>query len=163
MIKRIRFILSMLLIAICIQVVAQTPDIRQDEHLEDISSYTEATAKNTKFGLFGKMYSTSDMKKIMVVIVMFLIVLNCANNKKEFTLEDINLDMRVSSLPIVDGENVIIEITKSGICGSDIHYWDIGNPSGLVMGHEFAGKVIDVGNRNDLKKKSEIKKDKRYV
>lgn len=52
MIKRIRFILSMLLIAICIQVVAQTPDITQDEHLEDISSYTEATAKNTKFGVW---------------------------------------------------------------------------------------------------------------
>ena len=63
---------------------------------------------------------------------------------KEFETREINE-------PVPDGENVIIEITKSGICGSDIHYWDIGNPVGLVMGHEFAGRVIDAGNRNDLK------------
>lgn len=63
---------------------------------------------------------------------------------KEFEIKEIDE-------PISDGKNVIIEITKSGICGSDIHYWDMGNPVGLVMGHEFAGKVIDIGSRSDLK------------
>lgn len=63
---------------------------------------------------------------------------------KEFEIKEINE-------PIADGKNVIIEVTKSGICGSDIHYWDMGNPVGLVMGHEFAGRVIDVGDRTDLK------------
>ena len=52
--------------------------------------------------------------------------------------------------PVSDGKKVIIEVLKSGICGSDIHYWVNGEPKGLVMGHEFVGKVIDPGNRSDL-------------
>lgn len=52
--------------------------------------------------------------------------------------------------PISDGKKVIIEVLKSGICGSDIHYWVNGEPKGLVMGHEFVGKVIDPGDRRDL-------------
>ncbi len=45
---------------------------------------------------------------------------------------------------------VVIKVEASGICGSDIHYWESGEPKGLVMGHEFAGTVVDVGNRKDL-------------
>lgn len=52
--------------------------------------------------------------------------------------------------PVSDGKKVIIEVLKSGICGSDIHYWVNGEPKELVMGHEFVGKVIDPGNRSDL-------------
>ena len=39
--------------------------------------------------------------------------------------------------PVADGKKVIIDVLKSGICGSDIHYWVNGEPKGLVMGHEF--------------------------
>lgn len=46
---------------------------------------------------------------------------------------------------------VLIEVTKAGICGSDIHYWTAGEPKGLVMGHEFCGTVLDPGDREDLK------------
>ena len=53
--------------------------------------------------------------------------------------------------PISNGKNVIIDVTKSGICGSDIHYWEAGDPVGLVMGHEFCGIVTDPGARDDLK------------
>ena len=35
---------------------------------------------------------------------------------------------------------------------SDIHYWDLGQPVGLVMGHEFSGVVVDPGDRLDLVK-----------
>lgn len=52
--------------------------------------------------------------------------------------------------PTPDGKNVIIEVTKAGICGSDIHNWHSGEPKGLVMGHEYCGKVIDTGSRTDL-------------
>ena len=52
--------------------------------------------------------------------------------------------------PTPDNSKVIIEIIKTGICGSDIHNWVAGNPKGLVMGHEFTGKVIDKGSRIDL-------------
>ncbi len=49
-----------------------------------------------------------------------------------------------------DGK-VIIDVLKTGICGSDIHYWVGGAPAGLVMGHEFSGKVVNPGDRVDLK------------
>lgn len=63
---------------------------------------------------------------------------------KKFEVKDI-------SEPLVNGKDVIIEVLKAGICGSDIHYWDLGEPKGLIMGHEFCGKVIDPGSRTDLK------------
>lgn len=53
--------------------------------------------------------------------------------------------------PKVDNTNVVIEVKKSGICGSDIHYWEAGEPKGLVLGHEYSGVVIDAGSREDLK------------
>ncbi len=49
----------------------------------------------------------------------------------------------------VDG-SVIIKVKSCGICGSDIHYWDSGQPNGLVMGHEFSGIIVDPGARTDL-------------
>lgn len=64
---------------------------------------------------------------------------------KQFEIKDI-------SEPKADGEKVIIEVSKTGICGSDIHYWVNGEPKGLVMGHEFAGVVVDPGDRLDLVK-----------
>lgn len=63
----------------------------------------------------------------------------------------------VKKLEVVDIEepnsnngDVVIEVLKTGICGSDLHYFELGMPSGLVMGHEFCGKVIDPGDRIDL-------------
>lgn len=62
------------------------------------------------------------------------------------------------SLKVIEREDiskrenkVIFKVKTCGICGSDIHYWMMGNPIGLVMGHEFSGIVIDPGNRIDLK------------
>lgn len=47
--------------------------------------------------------------------------------------------------------SVIADVKKAGICGSDIHNWDLGMPEELVLGHEFCGVVTDIGARNDLK------------
>ena len=47
--------------------------------------------------------------------------------------------------------SVVIDVKKCGICGSDIHYWDMGLPRELVMGHEFCGVVTNPGSRTDLK------------
>lgn len=63
---------------------------------------------------------------------------------KEFELKE------VPELEKEDGK-VLINVKKTGICGSDIHYWDLGNPIGLVMGHEYSGVVEDAGGREDLK------------
>ena len=55
-----------------------------------------------------------------------------------------------------NGTDVLIEVRNVGICGSDIHYWDIGQPEGLILGHEFSGLVLDPGNRKDLKIKDRV-------
>jgi len=47
--------------------------------------------------------------------------------------------------------SVVIEVTRAGICGSDIHNWELGLPENLIMGHEFCGIVLDPGARGDLK------------
>lgn len=66
------------------------------------------------------------------------------NGIKKFEIGEIDV-------PVSDGNNVIIDVKKCGICGSDIHYWDAGEPVGLVMGHEYCGVVSDIGSREDLK------------
>ena len=53
--------------------------------------------------------------------------------------------------PVSNGEEVVIDVKKTGICGSDIHYWEAGGPVGMVMGHEYCGVVTDPGSRDDLK------------
>lgn len=52
--------------------------------------------------------------------------------------------------PVKEQGKVMVEILKTGICGSDLHYFEVGAPNGLVMGHEFCGKVIYNGGREDL-------------
>lgn len=71
--------------------------------------------------------------------------MKCVSISGEKSLVLKNIDVPVSK----DG-NVVIEVKSAGICGSDIHNWDLGNPVGLVMGHEFAGTVVDPGSRQDL-------------
>ena len=57
--------------------------------------------------------------------------------------------------PQPDGHNVIVEVSKCGICGGDFHYMfeHGGEPpfGNSVIGHEFSGRVIDPGCRSDLK------------
>ena len=48
--------------------------------------------------------------------------------------------------PTTKEDSVLVKVKATGICGSDIHYWDMGQPEGLVFGHEFAGEVIDSNN-----------------
>lgn len=64
---------------------------------------------------------------------------------KKFEIKDIEE-------PQVEKNKVMIAVKKTGICGSDIHNFDLGNPKGLVMGHEFCGTVIEPADRSDLKK-----------
>ncbi len=66
-------------------------------------------------------------------------------DKKQFEIKEIEE-------PVKEEGKVLIDVQKTGICGSDIHYWDLGMPVGLVMGHEYSGKVLDNGGRVDLQK-----------
>jgi len=60
-------------------------------------------------------------------------------------------DVRVDTVPdpsITDPTDVIVEITSSGICGSDLHLIEVMAPFmsvGDVMGHEPMGVVREVG------------------
>jgi len=60
-------------------------------------------------------------------------------------------DVRVESVPepeIIAGRDVIVRITSTAICGSDLHLYDGMMPtmeSGDVLGHEPMGEVVEVG------------------
>lgn len=64
------------------------------------------------------------------------------------------LELVETDTPAGDGEGVIIKVSTCGICGSDIHYWETGldmcGKTGLILGHEFCGRVVDPGCRVDL-------------
>jgi threonine dehydrogenase-like Zn-dependent dehydrogenase len=60
-------------------------------------------------------------------------------------------DLRVQTVPdpeIVNPRDVILRVTMSSTCGSDLHFIDGYLPAmreGDVIGHEFMGEVVEVG------------------
>lgn len=56
----------------------------------------------------------------------------------------------------IDEDDVLVRVTKVGICGSDLHLWHLKDRNGLIMGHEFCGVVEDPGT-------SSFKKGERVV
>src|SRR6059036_3093850 len=60
-------------------------------------------------------------------------------------------DMRVVDVPdprILNPQDAIIRITRTAICGSDLHLYDGYIPTmepGDILGHEFMGEVIETG------------------
>ncbi|EKS69942.1 MULTISPECIES: zinc-dependent alcohol dehydrogenase [Caballeronia] len=67
-------------------------------------------------------------------------------------------DIRCESVPdpvIEHPRDAIIKVTTCAICGSDLHLFDgfmPGMESGDIMGHEFMGEVVEVGNANSMLK-----------
>jgi len=63
-------------------------------------------------------------------------------------------DVRVDNVPdpkIQQPRDVIIKITSTAICGSDLHLFDGYQPtmeSGDILGHEFMGEVVEVGSEH---------------
>jgi threonine dehydrogenase-like Zn-dependent dehydrogenase len=61
-------------------------------------------------------------------------------------------DIRVDNVPdptILDPKDIIIQVTASGICGSDLHLYDGLMPTmeaGDIIGHEPMGIVVEVGS-----------------
>lgn len=52
-----------------------------------------------------------------------------------------------------DAHDVRVHVEQTGICGSDVHYWQRGRigdfilDSPIVLGHESAGTVVEVGSQ----------------
>jgi len=69
-------------------------------------------------------------------------------------------DVRVDTHPdpeIINPRDAIIKITSTAICGSDLHLYDAYVPTlkpGDILGHEFMGEVVEVGEgaKHKLKK-----------
>ncbi len=75
-----------------------------------------------------------------------------------------NNDLRVETVPdpeIINPHDVILKVTMSTTCGSDLHFIDGYIPTmqqGDVIGHEFMGEVVEVGR--EVRK---VKKGNRVV
>lgn len=60
-------------------------------------------------------------------------------------------DVRVETVPdpqILNPHDAIIRVTRTAICGSDLHLYDGYIPTleqGDILGHEFMGEVVEVG------------------
>ena len=55
-------------------------------------------------------------------------------------------------IPIPEDREVLVKIENVGICGSDLHYYEIGKGGSgdiqypFVLGHEAAGTVVKTGS-----------------
>ncbi len=62
-------------------------------------------------------------------------------------------DVRIEDVPepkILNPRDAIVKVTTTAICGSDLHLYDGYIPTmikGDILGHEFMGEVVEVGNR----------------
>ena len=61
-------------------------------------------------------------------------------------------DVRIDNVPdptIKDAGDIILKISSTAICGSDLHLVDGMVPTmeeGDILGHEFMGEVVEVGS-----------------
>jgi L-iditol 2-dehydrogenase len=65
--------------------------------------------------------------------------------------EKFNVELRELERPTIGEDDVLLEVAAVGVCGSDLHQWtaDHGWPVNypVVLGHEFAGVVTELGKR----------------
>ncbi len=79
-----------------------------------------------------------------------------------FAPEKGSVEIREIEMPDIGDEDVLLEVANVGVCGSDLHQWTadhswpVNYP--VVLGHEFAGKIVDTGS-----KVSQWKKGNRVV
>jgi len=59
-----------------------------------------------------------------------------------------NADVRLEEMPVpkIGSEEILIRVYASGICGSDLMEWYRLPKAPLVLGHEIAGEVVEVGD-----------------
>lgn len=66
------------------------------------------------------------------------------------TAREIVVEQR--AIPVPDHDQVLVQVTAVGVCGSDVHFWHEGKlgdwvvEEPLVLGHESAGVIVAVGS-----------------
>lgn len=62
-----------------------------------------------------------------------------------------SVELREMAKPVIGENDVLIEVARVGVCGSDLHQWTadhswpVNYP--VVLGHEFGGHITEVGSR----------------
>ncbi len=58
-----------------------------------------------------------------------------------------NIDIRVEEMPLpgIGSGELLVKIEASGICGSDVMEWYRIHKAPLVLGHEIAGTIVEIG------------------
>lgn len=52
--------------------------------------------------------------------------------------------------PVPGPDEVVVAVEACGLCGSDVHAIELGlTAAGQILGHEFGGRVVEVGNAVD--------------
>jgi alcohol dehydrogenase/L-iditol 2-dehydrogenase len=68
-----------------------------------------------------------------------------------FAPEKGSVEIREVARPVIDEEDVLLEVANVGVCGSDLHQWTadhswpVNYP--VVLGHEFAGRIVELGKK----------------
>jgi 2-desacetyl-2-hydroxyethyl bacteriochlorophyllide A dehydrogenase len=64
---------------------------------------------------------------------------------------DRSLELVERPEPRAGNGQVVVEVSFSGICGSDLHFIEIPDlfPAGTVPGHEFCGRIVETGEGVD--------------
>jgi L-iditol 2-dehydrogenase len=72
-----------------------------------------------------------------------------SNEKMRVLMYYSNQDVRLEEVPVPDigPEELLLKVVASGICGSDVMEWYRRDKVPLVLGHEVAGTVEQVGER----------------
>src|SRR5690554_4637499 len=80
-----------------------------------------------------------------------MITNNTSTAVVNYSPEKGSVELREISLPEIEEEEVLLQVENVGVCGSDLHQWTadhswpVNYP--VVLGHEFGGKVIEIGSR----------------
>jgi L-iditol 2-dehydrogenase len=62
-----------------------------------------------------------------------------------------SVELREIDKPVIGDEDVLIQVSNVGVCGSDLHQWtadhswEVNYP--VVLGHEFGGVIVETGKR----------------
>jgi L-iditol 2-dehydrogenase len=87
----------------------------------------------------------------MIINPVFIIRSNNMENYKALLVEKAKLELVAAQVPVPKKDEVLVKIEYVGVCGSDVHFFELGElfgetlPFPIGLGHESAGVVVAVG------------------